>query len=318
MFCSTIIPTIGRPSLARAVQSALAQNFAEGEHEVIVVNDSGRPLPAAGWQRSPQVELVHTQQRERSVARNTGAAVARGRYLHFLDDDDWLLTGGMRRLHKLAAASGAAWLHGGVQLMDRQGTPTIQLHQRLTGNCFTQTIAGEWIALQASLVDADLFHRIGGFNPRLAGPEDIDLIRRLALVTDIAVTPELIACVSMGSGGSTTNYGRHAAASRLAREAILDMDGVFGRLRASATGPFWHGRLARAYLTSVAWNLGHGRPLRASSRLTFGLAGLGLAGRHLRRPSFWRALSAPYQSHTFRRGAAEIQQVGQLTPARSQ
>jgi len=46
MFCSTIIPTIGRATLARAVQSVLEQDFTAADYEVIIVNDSGKPLPA--------------------------------------------------------------------------------------------------------------------------------------------------------------------------------------------------------------------------------------------------------------------------------
>jgi len=89
-FCSTIIPTIARLKLERAVESALAQPLSPDEHEIIVVNDSARPLPAAIWQKAPNVSIVSTNRHERSIARNTGAALATGRYLHFLDDDDWL------------------------------------------------------------------------------------------------------------------------------------------------------------------------------------------------------------------------------------
>ena len=91
MFSSTIIPTISRPTLSRAVCSVLSQDFTSADFEVIVVNDSGQPLPDAAWQYSERVRIIETNRRERCVARNTGAAIARGNYLHFLDDDDWLL-----------------------------------------------------------------------------------------------------------------------------------------------------------------------------------------------------------------------------------
>src|SRR6185369_10393658 len=79
-FCTTIIPTIARPTLARSVESVLSQRF-DQPFEIIVINDSGAPLPAAAWQQSAQVRVVDTPHRERSMARNTGAALARGRYL---------------------------------------------------------------------------------------------------------------------------------------------------------------------------------------------------------------------------------------------
>jgi glycosyltransferase involved in cell wall biosynthesis len=44
MFCSVIIPTIGRTTLDRAILSVLNQDFSQDEFEVIVVNDSGQTL----------------------------------------------------------------------------------------------------------------------------------------------------------------------------------------------------------------------------------------------------------------------------------
>jgi len=90
IFCSAIIPTVGRSSLSRSVDSVLQQKLPEDNFEVIVINDAGIPLPGEKWQDSKKVQIVNTNQRERSVARNTGAAIARGQYVHFLDDDDWL------------------------------------------------------------------------------------------------------------------------------------------------------------------------------------------------------------------------------------
>jgi len=89
MFCSTIIPTVDRPTFARAVQSVLEQDFTT-VFQVINVNDFGSPLPEAEWQHSARVRVVDTDFREHSVARNMGAAIAKGRCLHFLDDDMFL------------------------------------------------------------------------------------------------------------------------------------------------------------------------------------------------------------------------------------
>ena len=83
MFCSTIIPTVNRPTLSRAVHSVLNQEFDRDDFEVIVVNDSGKQLPDAEWQKSDQVRVINTNRCKLSVARNTGAAIAKGRYLHF-------------------------------------------------------------------------------------------------------------------------------------------------------------------------------------------------------------------------------------------
>ena len=59
VFCSSIIPTINRSTLTRAVCSVLDQQFDRaGFEEVIVVNDSGRPLPDMDWLHCEQVQVV--------------------------------------------------------------------------------------------------------------------------------------------------------------------------------------------------------------------------------------------------------------------
>jgi glycosyltransferase involved in cell wall biosynthesis len=306
MFCSTVIPTIGRPSLSRAVHSVLTQTFAADDFEVIVVNDSGRPLPDADWQHAERVQVIDTNRRERSVARNTGAAIAKGRYLHFLDDDDWIESDALENLWALAQASNVAWLYGSSQLVDRQGEPLIQLHHnKMSGNCFIQVIAGEWIPLQASLIEAKMFFAVGGFSPLITGSEDVDLCRRIALIGDMAGTSATVACIGMGLEGSSTDYARAVKHSRWARERILSEPGAFVRMRASADSNYWRGRIVRAYLTSVFWNLQHRDVFTAASRATLGLLSLVLAGRYILSGSFWRAITREYESETFLRGFQE-------------
>jgi glycosyltransferase involved in cell wall biosynthesis len=305
MFCSTVIPTIGRASLARAVNSVLDQSFTADEFEVIVVNDSGSPLPEASWRHSSRVQVIHTNKRERCVARNAGAAIARGKYLHFLDDDDWLLPGALAAFWDLAQATDAAWLYGGSQLVDREGQPIIELHHHLSGNCLVQVMAGEWIPLQSSLINARSFSAVGGFDPRTPGSEDIHLARCIALCGDMAETSITVAAIGMGTEASSTNYARAATLRRRAREEIFDAPGAFKRMCASANTGSWKGRLVRAYLTSAAWNLASRRVFVALSRAAHSLAGLALAGPHLLSVGFWRNLARNYESETFLRGFSE-------------
>lgn len=304
MFVSTIIPTIGRPTLARAVESVITQDLAD-DFEVIVVNDTGRPLPAADWQRTTRVRTVTTCRRERSIARNTGAAMARGRYLHFLDDDDWLLPGAFLGLKQLADASRGLWLYGGSQLVDRQGARLIELHHHIAGNCALQVMAGEWIPLQSSLFDAELFFTLGGFNPLVAGAEDIDLTRRVALRTDAAGAPTLVACIGMGTEGSSTDCELSRRDMRWTRETALGQPNTFRRLRAGAASAYWGGRLARIYLTSALWNARQGRITTALSRSTYATGCLVLASRWLFNADFYRALAKAYRNDSFQRGFAQ-------------
>lgn len=302
MFSSTVIPTIGRPTLKRAVMSVINQAAIPEKHEVIVVNDSGKPLMGAPWLQAPNLRLVNTVQRERSVARNTGAAIARGRYLHFLDDDDWMAPGALRAFWDLAQDAHAGWLYGTTQLVDREGRLLIQLEHDLDGNCFTQFLAGEWIPLQASLISTDCFFRVGGFNAKLAGPEDIDLLRRVALNEEVAGTSRVVAFVARGDAGSATDPARSRETALWAREEILDAPLAFQRMRASAPSGFLRGRMVRAYATSFIWNLRRLQLFKSVSRALYVTASLVLSLPHLPSSGFWQAVLRPYRSPTFERG----------------
>jgi glycosyltransferase involved in cell wall biosynthesis len=305
LFCSAIIATVGRVSLSRAVESVLQQSIPKESFEVIVINDSGQRLPKSSWQKIKNVQIIDTNRRERSVARNTGAAVAKGKYLHFLDDDDWLAPGAYEYFLPLSRSSNAKWLYGMTQLVDRQGRPTIKLRHGLKGNCFVQAMAGEWIPLQASFIDRKTFLDMGGFNPLLSGPEDIDLLRRILRTEDVCETPNLVAHVIMGGEGSTTDYVQHPQASRWAREILLDAPNVRHRMQSSALNSFWRGRMLRVYLTSAVWNLARRRFFGAASRFWSSMFALRHAGRGVLTKEFWRAVSKPYSSLTFERGIQE-------------
>ena len=302
MFSSTIIPTVGRVSLARAVTSVLSQSFDKADFEVIVVNDSGQPLAWQDWQSSSRLKIINTNRRERSVARNAGAAVARGEYLHFLDDDDWLFPDALSHFWQLSQDKGAAWYYGSSQLVDRSGKKLIQLHHEIYGNCFLQAMAGEWVPLQSSLIEAKLFHRLGGFSTLITGPEDIDLFRRICLHGNVAGISSLIAGIERGEEGTTTPYRQHPGQSRLAREQILDDPAAFHRMKESASSAYWLGRMSRIYFTSAVWNLQHKCFAMAASRLTSGLKVIVLSHFRIASLSFWNAFLKPYQSPTFARG----------------
>ncbi len=301
MFCSTIIPTIKRATLSRAIHSILEQQL-DDDFEVIVVNDSGEEMPAYDWQDSPRVRVIHTNRRERSVARNTGAAVARGRYLHFLDDDDWMLPDAFRSFQELATTSQATWIFGSYMLVDSAGTFIDERYPDERGNCFVRFVAGEWLPLQASLIRAEPFFECGGFAPLeslLGGDEDVDLARQIALKHDIAGIAELVAVIRVGLDTSTTNFSNLVEQSRQSRERVLSKAGALSRLHDSAncrrtSQEYWHGRMVSSYLGSARWNVKQGRWFTAVSRGLSGTAATLMSGEHVVAGDFWRGVLKPH------------------------
>ncbi len=302
MFISTIIPTIGRNSLARAVKSALDQRFQGGECEVIVVNDSGRDLPVEDWQKHPHVRMISTNRLNRSIARNTGAAIATGQYFHFLDDDDWMLPGAFDAFWKATRNSSATWFHGGFRMVDNSGGKIADIFPDEIGNCFINLISWEWLPLQASIVDANAFFKVGGFEMLESlngGFEDIHLTRQIACKYQFLNVPQLVAYVRSGDTGSTTNYANMFIQNRQSREKTLGLPGSYQRLVSSARdnrtrNAYWHGKVVYYLLGSAVKNFRLRRFFTAVSRMFFAAMNLLRAGRYLFQTEFWHGATKPH------------------------
>ncbi|MGO1050101.1 glycosyltransferase family 2 protein [Crossiella sp. CA198] len=89
---SVIVPTRDRTTRLLLTLAALAQqNLRRADYEVILVDDSPRPGAVeqvlAALPDPPPIRVTHSGGRGVAAARNTGARLARGALLLFLDDD---------------------------------------------------------------------------------------------------------------------------------------------------------------------------------------------------------------------------------------
>lgn len=290
---STIIPTVGRPTLKRAVESVLHQQVDDAAYEVIVVNDRGNPLAEAPWQQDPRVRIVTTQKRNRCVARNVGAAVARGRYLHFLDDDDYLLPGAWHALLAAAKRTPTAILvYGGTQFVDAQGQILGSFNLYKDGSCLVEMLAAIWIPLQASLVRSDIFFEVGGFDQTMPAAEDLDVTRRLAYIgAFVAVEAPVCAILRGEHWGSVSENHLTLECNRRGRDQMLDKrHALTALLHSAGKDSFLHGRILHAYIAGQRSNHALGHHLTATSRLLQGMLAFLRSGKHVLSGSYWQAI----------------------------
>ncbi len=185
---SVVVPTYRRPrQLADCLEALARLESPEGGFEAVVVSDdeSAELLPT----REPEagsfpVRFLRQPHAGPSVARNTGAAEARGRFLAFTDDDcapapDWLAKLEAAFGQTQADAVGGRTLNALPRNLCSEASQLLLLYVYRYYNA--NPLAATFFATNNLAVRAETFRSVGGFDPSfgLAGGEDRDLCDRL-------------------------------------------------------------------------------------------------------------------------------------------
>lgn len=290
---TAVIPTYKREVwLARSVNSILEQGLSADELEVIVVNDSGEPLGDALWQSDSRVRVLTTYRVERCVARNLGAALSQGKYLHFLDDDDYLLPGAYSQLLDRAEQTGATWTYGAYNLVDDNGRQIGDtMLPWVRGRVFALALAGLAIPGGVSLVRRDAFFEAGCFDVEMLVQQDTELLQRISVLGATEYTRGVVANYRTGvTEVSTTKWSRSDKMGDMKKEKAFIMPCCVGEIElcfAERERKEVRGKLVRYYLGSAARHTKQHAYLTALSRV--GIA-IRLALRGLLSSNFWAGL----------------------------
>lgn len=104
MWLSIVVPLYNcEKYVGSCLDSLLSQGLKYEEYEIIVVDDGSTDSSASVVEeyvkRYPNITLLKQPNSGVAVARNTGKNSARGEYIHFMDADDMMLSGGYRELY---------------------------------------------------------------------------------------------------------------------------------------------------------------------------------------------------------------------------
>jgi GT2 family glycosyltransferase/LmbE family N-acetylglucosaminyl deacetylase len=180
---SVVVRTKDRPELlAEALASIAAE---EGlPLETVVVNDGGADVTGI-LARFPRLRLRLVELRPgrgRAGAANAGVEAATGRYVHFLDDDDLLIPGGLPAL--AAAAREGEVVYGRVEAFRWSGTGEGRLRTpfRTFAEPFDETalLLENFIPMSAPLLPRQALLEAGGLDAAVERFEDWELFLRLS------------------------------------------------------------------------------------------------------------------------------------------
>lgn len=188
------------------------------------------------------------------MARNTGIAAAAGDWLHFLDDDDYLLASGLKNLLEGANNPDAVVVTGGYEVEQPGVNTWVVPASGIEGNRFALFVAGENVPLGASLIKRDTFlNHVKEFDSKTIAFEDRDVICRISMYGKIIAVPHTVVHYKLpGSNGSTSDFARSGKRSnRLIREKALSMKGSLQALNISiGTDDILRGRICKQYVFS--------------------------------------------------------------------
>ena len=178
---SVIIPTFNRAyCVAESIQSVLAQ----GELELIVVNDGSKDATVKELASFPTIQVINlAENRGVSYARNKGLERARGSLICFLDSDDLWEEGKLKaqvqwmQVHPecMAIYTDEIWIRNGVRVNP------MKKHQKYSGDIFRQCLPLCIVSPSSLMLRKSVLDEVGGFDELMPVCEDYDLWLRIAV-----------------------------------------------------------------------------------------------------------------------------------------
>ena len=206
------------PLLRKAVESIFAQTYTDWQ--LIIVDDGSAP-PTRDWLAQLHDSRITVVRRAHcgnpGSVRNSGLALARSRYVAFMDSDDaWLAPRLERQLELMRREPRRRWSYCTTRLVDANdsGLPAgrFQVFAPLDGDIVEALLRRKASVATASvIVERSLLEETGGFDERLRFAEHYELWLRLALRSEVSVLNEPLVCIR--------RHDDHYTADRVAAQA---------------------------------------------------------------------------------------------------
>ncbi len=188
--------------LREAIESALGQTHRP--IEVIVVDDGSTDDSVAILHSySDRIRCAQQPHANGNRARNAGVSLARGRFLQFLDADDYMLPGKVAAQVALLEATDADAVYCDYAMLTyRDSAPCLGPFRttNVQPDLLTALLRGCWIPVHALLWRREVIEALGGWDETFFAAQDYDLMLRAAL-------QGLRLCYQSGPGVVVRRYG---------------------------------------------------------------------------------------------------------------
>jgi glycosyltransferase involved in cell wall biosynthesis len=213
---SVIIPTYNSGhTICVAVESVLAQTYQDVE--TIVIDDGSTDDTRLQLERyAGKIEYHYQCNQERSVARNHGIRLARGRYIAFLDADDWWLPDKLeRQIAHVEKHPDLGMVYSWVNVVNEAGEELRILGNERPSSEATGVKLIEWFLLGNSIptlsvvVRRECLDKVGSFDVSITYIEDWDLWMRIASKYPVGFVAKPLACYQVRHSYLPAVFARH-------------------------------------------------------------------------------------------------------------
>jgi glycosyltransferase involved in cell wall biosynthesis len=181
---SVILPTYNRAKLIdRAIKSVLGQTYQD--FELIIVDDGSNDntKDVVNSFDDKRIRYVwHKENKGANAARNTGIAMARGKYVAFQDsDDEWLPEKLEKQMRVFKNTSVGVVYTGFWRIKGNEKTyiPSSKIEQK-EGNIHHMLLHGNFVTTQAAVIKRECFNKAGLFDESLPRLQDWELFIRIS------------------------------------------------------------------------------------------------------------------------------------------
>jgi glycosyltransferase involved in cell wall biosynthesis len=210
---SIVTPTRNRPELlARSIESVRAQSL-EAWEMVVIDDGDGSGLRMVEQINDPRVIAVLNPGSGHVEARNMALELARGAFIHLLDDDDrWADPQHLERVvNTLGRTSGLVFRHGWLVHEDNFGDGWLEIDREVFAPATTrESLRHDNTILTSGVAYPRALHRVlGRFDIQMGNYWDWDWFLRASEAVSIFEIPE--PAVLMGWRGSSSQTGNTSA-----------------------------------------------------------------------------------------------------------
>ena len=181
---SIITPTYNRRHLiGESIDSVLSQEV--GDYEMIIVDDGstdGTEEYISEKYTDPRIKYIKQENRGQNFARNRGLSEATGKYICFLDSDDyWPPDKLSKSLEIFQSHPEVDVVYGDEMIVDESGNEIAKESiKRYSGRVTAKLLVENFIGMSAAMVRAEKVLEVGGMDESIKVADDYSLWLRLS------------------------------------------------------------------------------------------------------------------------------------------